>query len=187
MHTFSYREEEKSYASTDRKYTAKQDLPGSTINQTSHNRTTTPANQWAESDSNPNAFSQHSTSSSSTQEKGPASSGKSHSTSSDCQERNIELEAASHLLSKQEKILCIQLDLKPTQYLTQKALLLQVSAICEFRLQPFLILQIAMYLLLISILQEYLNGNRKTSIVPQSERESKILYYLVTNGWIAAN
>lgn len=36
-------------------------------------------------------------------------------------------------------------------------------------------------------LQEYLNGNRKSSIVPQSEPESKILHYLMTNGWIAAN
>lgn len=95
------------------------------------------------------------------QEKGcsTASSAKSYSTPADSQERDIELEAASHLLTKQEKSLCIQLDLKPTQYLTQKALLLQ----------------------------EYLNGNRRSSIAPQSEPESKILHYLVTNGWIAAN
>lgn len=129
MHIFSYREEEKNYSSSDRKCTVKQDLPGSTV---SHNRTMIPANQWAEPDSNPNTSTQHSTSSSSVQEKGhsgnTASTGKSYSiSSSDSQERDIELEAAAHLLSKQEKLLCIQLDLKPTQYLTQKTLLLQVS------------------------------------------------------------
>jgi len=48
---FFYREEEKSYSSIDRKYTVKQDLVSSTVNQANHNRTTTPANQWAESDS----------------------------------------------------------------------------------------------------------------------------------------
>lgn len=127
---YFYREEEKNYSSIDRKYTVKQDLPNnSTVNQTSHNRTTTPANQWVEPDSNPNTSSQYSTSTSSMQEKGcsTASSAKSYSTPADSQERDIELEAASHLLTKQEKSLCIQLDLKPTQYLTQKALLLQVS------------------------------------------------------------
>jgi len=35
--------------------------------------------------------------------------------------------------------------------------------------------------------QEYLTGNRRLNIVPQSEPESKILHYLVTNGWIIAN
>nr|XP_012231513.1 PREDICTED: transcriptional adapter 2B isoform X1 [Linepithema humile]XP_012231514.1 PREDICTED: transcriptional adapter 2B isoform X1 [Linepithema humile] len=151
-HISKRREEEKSYSSIDRKYTAKQELPSnSTVNQTSHNRTTTPASQSAEPDSNPNTSSQSSPSSS--QEKGYGGGATS------TQERDIELEAASHLLTKQEKSLCIQLDLKPTQYLTQKALLLQ----------------------------EYLNGNKKSSVIPQSEPESKILHYLVTNGWIAAN
>ncbi|XP_011153545.1 transcriptional adapter 2B [Harpegnathos saltator] len=166
-HTSKRREEEKSYSSIDRKYTVKQELPSnSAVNPTSHNRTTTPVTQLADTDSNPNTSNQHSTSSSSsTQEKGynngaTASSGKSYPTSTDSsQERDIESEAASHLLTKQEKSLCIQLDLKPTQYLTQKTLLLQ----------------------------EYLNGNRRSSIVPQSEPESRILHYLVTNGWIAAN
>lgn len=37
------------------------------------------------------------------------------------------------------------------------------------------------------MLQEYLNGNRRSNIVPQSELESKILHYLVTSGWITAN
>lgn len=73
--------------------------------------------------------------------------------------RDIEMETAAHLLTKQEKSLCLQLDLKPTQYLAQKTLLLQ----------------------------EYLSGNRKTNIIPQSEPENKILHYLVTNGWVAAN
>jgi len=75
------------------------------------------ANQSMELDSNLNASSP----SSSQQEK--TCSGSAIAT----QERDIELEAASHLLTKQEKSLCIQLDLKPTQYLTQKTLLLQVS------------------------------------------------------------
>ncbi|XP_020282647.1 transcriptional adapter 2B isoform X1 [Pseudomyrmex gracilis] len=149
-HTSKRREEEKSYSSIDRKYTIKQDLPSNfTVSQTNHNRTTTPASQWVEPDSNPNA--QPGSSPSSSQDKG--------CTGSVIQERDIELEAASHLLTKQEKSLCIQLDLKPTQYLTQKTLLLQ----------------------------EYLNGNRRSSIIPQSEPESRILHYLVANGWIAAN
>ncbi|XP_076637946.1 transcriptional adapter 2B isoform X3 [Colletes latitarsis] len=155
-------EEEKSYSSIDRKYTAK-DLPSSSssISQTNLNRTTTPANQWAEPDNNLNSSSQHSTSSSSTVEKNytATTSGKSCSASGDLEERDIELETAAHLLTKQEKSLCLQLDLKPTQYLTQKTLLLQ----------------------------EYLNGNRRSGVVPQSEPERKILHYLVTNGWIAAN
>lgn len=45
----------------------------------------------------------------------------------DLQANNIDLEAAAHLLTQQEKTLCLQLDLKPTQYLTQKALIIQVS------------------------------------------------------------
>ncbi|XP_024880199.1 transcriptional adapter 2B isoform X1 [Temnothorax curvispinosus] len=151
--TSKRREEEKSYSSIDRKYIVKQDLASPTVSQTSHNRTTTPANQWAESDSNPNTSNQSTSSPSSSQEKGYSGG------STSIPERDIELEAASHLLTKQEKSLCIQLDLKPTQYLTQKTLLLQ----------------------------EYLNGNRRSSIVPQSEPESKILHYLVANGWITAN
>jgi len=115
-----YREEEKNYASIDRKYTVKQDLVNSTVSQANHNRTTTPANQWAELDSNPNTSNQSTSSPSSLHEK-------SYNSGSTIQERDIELEAASHLLTKQEKSLCIQLDLKPTQYLTQKTLLLQVS------------------------------------------------------------
>ncbi|XP_018306100.1 LOW QUALITY PROTEIN: transcriptional adapter 2B [Mycetomoellerius zeteki] len=150
--TSKRREEEKNYASIDRKYTVKQDLVNSTVSQANHNRTTTPANQWAESDSNPNTSNQSTSSPSSLHEK-------SYNSGTTIQERDIELEAASHLLTKQEKSLCIQLDLKPTQYLTQKTLLLQ----------------------------EYLTGNRRLSIVPQSEPESKILHYLVTNGWITAN
>ncbi|XP_043522936.1 transcriptional adapter 2B isoform X4 [Frieseomelitta varia] len=104
---------------------------------------------------------QHSTSSSSAADKNyiTTTSGKSCATTGDSEERDIEMEAAAHLLTKQEKSLCLQLDLKPTQYLTQKTLLLQ----------------------------EYLNGNRRSSVVPQSEPESKILHYLVANGWIAAN
>lgn len=35
--------------------------------------------------------------------------------------------------------------------------------------------------------QEYLNGNKRSNVIPQSEPESKILHYLVANGWIAAN
>lgn len=90
---------------------------------------TTLANQWAEPDNNPNSSSQHSTSSSSAAEKNyiATTSGKSCTTAGDSEERDIEMEAAAHLLTKQEKSLCLQLDLKPTQYLTQKTLLLQVS------------------------------------------------------------
>lgn len=173
-----YREEEKNYSSIDRKYTVKQDLP--TISQTSHNRTTTPANQWVELDSNPNTSNQSTFSPSSSQEKGH--NGGSTSTP----DRNIELEAASHLLKKQEKSLCIQLDLKPTQYLTQKALLLQVRS-DKYRFAFIVVTVMYNLLILFLMLQEYLNGNRRSSIVPQSELESKILHYLVTSGWIAAN
>ncbi|XP_066589963.1 transcriptional adapter 2B isoform X2 [Prorops nasuta] len=162
-HTSKKREEEKSYTFIDRKSTAKQDLASSSfsINQVNHNRMTIPANQWVEPDSNSNTSS-HSSTNISTLEKmsRAASSTKSSLASSKgSEEREIELEAASHLLTKQEKSLCAQLNLKPTQYLTQKTLLLQ----------------------------EYVNGNKKTKIVPQSEPESKILHYLVSNGWIAAN
>ncbi|XP_076233973.1 transcriptional adapter 2B isoform X1 [Calliopsis andreniformis] len=161
-HTSKKREEEKGYSSIDRKYTTK-DLPSSSslASQTNPNRTTTPTSQWAEPDNNLNSSSQQPTSSSSVEKNHAAtSSGKSCTTAGgDSEERNIEMEAAAHLLTKQEKSLCLQLDLKPTQYLTQKTLLLQ----------------------------EYLNGNRRTGVIPQSEPESKILHYLVANGWIAAN
>lgn len=50
----------------------------------------------------------------------------------DSEERDVEAEAASHLLTKQEKTLCLQLDLKPTQYLTQKTILLQVKILFLF-------------------------------------------------------
>lgn len=79
-----------------------------------------------ELDSNPNSSNQHSTNFNSTQEKN-YSGATTGSTSANSQERDIEIEAACYLLTKQEKSLCIQLDLKPTQYLTQKTLLLQVS------------------------------------------------------------
>lgn len=93
----------------------------STINQTCHNRTTIPANQWVESDSNPTS-SQSTCSPSSTQER------KNSNADTACtQERNIELEAASHLLTQKEKSLCIQLDLEPTAYLTQKTMVIEVS------------------------------------------------------------
>lgn len=134
---------------------------------------------------------QHTTTSS-TQEEGynggTASSGKSHSTPIDpAPERDLESEAASHLLTKQEKSLCIQLDLKPTQYLTQKTLLLQVS---DDRDRPRYcnLKHVSLHMSIFPLVsQEYLNGNRRSSIVPQSEPESRILHYLVTNGWIAAN
>ncbi|XP_047357636.1 transcriptional adapter 2B isoform X12 [Vespa velutina] len=163
-HTSKKREEEKNYSSTDRKSTVKLDTASSssTINQINPNRTMIPANQWVEQDSNPNTSSQHSTSSNSTVEKNcfvASSSSKVLSHLGETGERDIEMEASAHLLTKQEKSLCLQLDLKPMQYLTQKTLLLQ----------------------------EYLSGNRKSGIIPQSEPESKILHYLVANGWIAAN
>ncbi|XP_033217599.1 transcriptional adapter 2B isoform X1 [Belonocnema kinseyi] len=149
------REEEKSYSFTDRKSTARESA--STSSSISHNRTTTPANPWVEQDSNPGINRPFAGSNSAERELTTtfASSGKPEASD----ERDIEIEAAAHLLTKQEKTLCIQLDLKPTQYLTQKALLLQ----------------------------EYLNGNKRSNVIPQSEPESKILHYLVANGWIAAN
>ncbi|KAH0566702.1 transcriptional adapter 2-beta isoform X1 [Cotesia glomerata] len=78
----------------------------------------------------------------------------------DLQTNSLDLEAAAHLLTQQEKILCLQLGLKPTQYLTQKTLLLQ----------------------------EYLSGGsgRRSNFMAHSEPENKILHYLVSNGWIAA-
>ncbi|XP_047357632.1 transcriptional adapter 2B isoform X9 [Vespa velutina] len=124
------REEEKNYSSTDRKSTVKLDTASSssTINQINPNRTMIPANQWVEQDSNPNTSSQHSTSSNSTVEKNcfvASSSSKVLSHLGETGERDIEMEASAHLLTKQEKSLCLQLDLKPMQYLTQKTLLLQ--------------------------------------------------------------
>lgn len=135
------REEEKSYSSIDRKYTVK-DLPSSSssASQTNPNRTTTPANPWAEPDNNFNSSSQHSTSSSSAVEKNHAATtpGKSATGGGDPEEQDVEMEAAAHLLTKQEKSLCLQLDLKPTQYLTQKTLLLQVSLFLDIRvIHPF--------------------------------------------------
>lgn len=136
---FAYREEEKSYSSIDRKYTIKQDLPSNfTVSQTNHNRTTTLASQWVEPDSNPNA---PGSSPSSSQDKG--------CTGSVIQERDIELEAASHLLTKQEKSLCIQLDLKPTQYLTQKTLLLQVRGDRQIQVFSYSIVHYLLILILI--------------------------------------
>ncbi|KZC06680.1 Transcriptional adapter 2B, partial [Dufourea novaeangliae] len=101
----------------------------SSLSQTNPNRTMTPANQWAEPDNYLNSSSQHSTSSSSAVERNftATTSGKSCSAIRDLEERDIEMETAAHLLTKQEKSLCLQLDLKPTQYLTQKTVLLQVS------------------------------------------------------------
>ncbi|XP_015187188.1 PREDICTED: transcriptional adapter 2B isoform X2 [Polistes dominula] len=153
------KEEEKNYSSTDRKSTIKVDTASSssTMNQINPNRMMIPTSQWVEQDS-----SQHSTSSNSTIEKNcnlASSSSKILSHLGETGERDIEMEASAHLLTKQEKSLCLQLDLKPMQYLTQKTLLLQ----------------------------EYLSGNKKSGIIPQSEPESKILHYLVANGWIAAN
>ncbi|XP_035743087.1 transcriptional adapter 2B-like isoform X12 [Vespa mandarinia] len=129
-HTSKKREEEKNYSSTDRKSTVKLDTASSssTINQINPNRTMIPANQWVEQDSNPNTSSQHSTSSNSTVEKNcfvASSSSKALSHLGETGERDIEMEASAHLLTKQEKSLCLQLDLKPMQYLTQKTLLLQ--------------------------------------------------------------
>jgi len=37
------------------------------------------------------------------------------------------------------------------------------------------------------MLQAYLEGNRRSNVLTQSERQNKILHYLVTNGLIAAN
>ncbi|XP_043271505.1 transcriptional adapter 2B [Venturia canescens] len=163
-HTSKRREEEKSYYSTDRKYTAKVESVSSTstVNQANHNRTIQ-ANQSVETENNTNPINQHSTvhknNNNNNNNNGATSSTRINATLGDVEKRDIDVEAASHLLSKQEKSLCLQLDLKPTQYLTQKTLLLQ----------------------------EYLNGNKKASIVPQSEPEIRILHYLVANGLITAN
>jgi hypothetical protein len=88
----------------------------------------TPISHWGEQDSNSNVSNQHSTNSNSIFERGNNSwtSGKLLGNQGETDIRDIEAEAAAHLLTKQEKLLCLQLDLKPTQYLTQKALLLQV-------------------------------------------------------------
>ncbi|XP_011307925.1 transcriptional adapter 2B isoform X2 [Fopius arisanus] len=141
-HTSKRRDDEKNHSFIDRKYTSKESASSSKV--VNPNRTTTQVSQSVELDSTSNYLSQKSGGSSSTK-------------TSD--KRDIEVEAAAHLLTNQEKSLCLQLDLKPTQYLTQKTLLLQ----------------------------EYLSGNRKSTIIPQSEPENRILHYLVTNGWIAAN
>ena len=148
----------------------------------------TPISHWGEQDSNSNAANQHSTNSNSAFERGNNSwaSGKSSGNQGESETRDIEGEAAAHLLTKQEKLLCLQLDLKPTQYLTQKALLLQVIIYTSF-LNYIHLSIIAKKFLLMFLLQEYLNGNKRSNIVPQSEPESKILHYLVANGWIAAN
>ncbi|XP_015586283.1 transcriptional adapter 2B isoform X2 [Cephus cinctus] len=156
--TSKKRDEEKSYSFTERRSSVRGDSgsSSSTVSQISHNRTMTPANPWAEPDSNSNTSHQNTTNSNN-----PVTTTLRSSSMGlgEPEERDIEMEAAVHLLTKQEKSLCLQLDLKPTQYLTQKTLLLQ----------------------------EYLNGNRRSGVVPQSEPESKILHYLVSNGWIAAN
>ncbi|XP_015123502.1 transcriptional adapter 2B isoform X1 [Diachasma alloeum] len=140
-HTSKRRDEEKNHSFIDRKYMSKESASSKIVN---HSRTTTQTNQSVELDNTSNYLLQK-------------SGGSLLTKTSD--KRDIEVEAAAHLLTKQEKSLCVQLDLKPTQYLTQKTLLLQ----------------------------EYLNGNRKSTIIPQSEPENRILHYLVTNGWIAAN
>lgn len=125
-----YRDERESYSSTDRKYTSKIDLANNCS--TSHSRTTTQASQWAEQDSN-NSGNQSTTSSSSAEK---STNNNNNNNTSTCgrtathNQRDIEAEAAAHLLTVQEKTLCLQLDMKPTQYLTQKSLLLQVIIIC---------------------------------------------------------
>lgn len=107
-----HRDEEKNHSFIDRKCTSKESASSSKI--VNHNRTMTQANQSVELDS---------TSSYMLQKSGGSSSTKTS------EKRDIEVEAAAHLLTKQEKSLCLQLDLKPTQYLTQKTLLVQVSGI----------------------------------------------------------
>lgn len=92
-----------------------------------HNRMTTQANQSVELDSNL-LLSNYQSVNSSLSLKSSTSSTKSTIISSGMEKkRDIEMETASHLLTKQEKSLCLQLDLKPSQYLAQKTLLLQVS------------------------------------------------------------
>ena len=118
---FRYREEEKSFSSTDRKSIARESA--STSSSINHNRTMTPANPWVEQDSNSGTNRSFTGFNSAEREITLATSGKPE----ESDERDIDVEAAAHLLTKQEKTLCIQLDLKPTQYLTQKALLLQVK------------------------------------------------------------
>ncbi|XP_046740566.1 transcriptional adapter 2B isoform X1 [Diprion similis] len=159
------REEEKSCGLIDLKCTSKADSASNNyiINQASPNRTTIPVNLLAVQDSHTNSTHPTIAFSKTTLERGNNSTVTAIKVSpmgftvSDA--RDVEMEAAAQLLTKQEKTLCLQLDMKPTQYLTQKTLLLQ----------------------------EYLNGNRRSGVAPQSEPESKILHYLVSNGWIAAN
>lgn len=122
------RDEEKSYSFIDRKSTVRTD---SASNSSTTSRTMTPINHW-EQDSNSN---QHSIHSNSTGERGSNSWG---SGKMDGDMRDVETEASAHLLSPQEKLLCLQLDLKPTQYITQKTLLLQVSIIFSFVLSIFI-------------------------------------------------
>lgn len=105
----------------------KQELGNSsTVN---HNRTMIQANQSVELDSNSLLSNYQSVNSSLSQK---AAAAKSSIITNCLEKRDIEIEAAAHLLTKQEKSLCLQLDLKPTQYLTQKTLLLQVSFIFLF-------------------------------------------------------
>ncbi|KAK0182525.1 hypothetical protein PV327_000658 [Microctonus hyperodae] len=160
--TSKKREEEKNCSFIGRKFITKGEVANNcfTLN---HNRTMTLANQLVEPDSNTNHFSHHSGSCSSVIQKlthngSPQAFTAKSMTLGNSEVRNMDLEAAAHLLTQQEKSLCLQLNLKPTQYLTQKTLLLQ----------------------------EYLNGSRKPSVIPQSEPENKILHYLVTHGWITA-
>ncbi|XP_014215648.1 transcriptional adapter 2B-like isoform X2 [Copidosoma floridanum] len=151
------RDDEKSYFFTDRKSTIKTDSASSSSS--TNSRTMTPTNHWVELDSNSNMSNQLSSNLTSFERGNNSWNLGKPVTQGENEVRDVDAEAAAHLLTKQEKSLCLQLDLKPTQYLTQKALLLQ----------------------------EYLNGNKKSNITPQSEPESKILHYLVSNGWIIAN
>ncbi|KAL7301548.1 hypothetical protein TKK_0005980 [Trichogramma kaykai] len=153
------RDEEKNCSSTDRKSTAKTDSCNTTF--TVNHRTTTPTSLWAGSDNSTNVANQQSLNSNLALEKGNSTglSVKSSGSQVDNETRNVDVEAASHLLTNQEKSLCLQLNLKPSQYLTQKTILLE----------------------------EYVNANRKSTLVPQSEPENKILNYLMSAGWIVAN
>lgn len=118
-----YREDEKNCASIDRK-----SMSNTGLNSTSSvaNRMMTPTNHWVEQDSNSNQFSVNSISAFEKGNNNSWSSGKSSGSQGETELRDLDGEAAAHLLTKQEKLLCLQLDLKPTQYITQKALILQV-------------------------------------------------------------
>ncbi|XP_057338185.1 transcriptional adapter 2-beta isoform X1 [Microplitis mediator] len=190
-HTSKKKDEEKNCSSIGRKFTTKaSSTSNSTVesaqnnssggssfttanNSSSQSRTTTPVNQSgtgaAELDGVSPA-SHHQGSTSLAKQKSSVHNGGVTQQQTTCtkpmknldlQPNNIDLEAAAHLLTQQEKTLCLQLDLKPTQYLTQKAL----------------------------IIQEYLSsgsGGRRSNFMAHSEPENKILHYLVSNGWIAA-